>query len=92
VILIGQSFGCNIISHYSTRYPNKIEKIIFSSPGVLRPHRKINGNYVDIDSIYQLPDTLEFKDPYDFVKDVDNMALKPKAMVATVGDCYLTKN
>lgn len=85
VILIGQSFGCNIISHYSARYPNKIEKIIFGSPGVFRPHRKINGKYVDIDSIYKVPDTLEFKKPYNFVKDVDNMALKPKAMVASMG-------
>jgi pimeloyl-ACP methyl ester carboxylesterase len=91
VILIGQSFGCSIISHYSARYPDKIEKIIFGSPGVFLPHKKIDGHYADIDSIYPVPDTLTFKEPYNFVKDVDNMALKPKAMVASVGALLFNK-
>ena len=91
VILIGQSFGCNIISHYSTRYPNKIEKIIFGSPGVFRPYKRINGKFADIDSIYKVPDTLNFKEPYNFIKDVDKMALKPKAMVASMGALLFDK-
>lgn len=91
VILIGQSFGCNIISHYSARYPNKIEKIVFGSPGVFLPYKKIKERYVDIDSIYPVPDTLKFKEPYNFLQDVDNMALKPKAMVASMGALLFDK-
>jgi proline iminopeptidase len=85
VILIGQSFGCSIISHFSAKHPNLIEKIIFSSPGELLP-RRINGNvYVDLDSLYPKPDSLVFIKPYRFVEDVDKTALKPKAIVATTG-------
>lgn len=91
VILIGQSFGCNIISHYSARYPDKIEKIIFGSPGEFLPHKKIDDRYVNIDSIYPTPDSLRFVEPYNFVKDVDNMALKPKAMVASMGALLFNK-
>ena len=91
VILIGQSFGSIIISHYSSRHPDKIAKIVFSSPGTLTPHRQINGKYVALDSLYPTPDTLLFKEPYDFVKDVDNVAMKPKAIVATLGAVLLDK-
>jgi len=91
VILIGQSFGSTIIAHYSARHPEKIEKIVFSSPGTFLPHRKINAKYVDLDSLYPTPDSLNFKEPYSFIKDVDNMALKPKAMVASMGALLLNK-
>lgn len=85
VILIGQSFGCNIISHYSARHPDKIHKIVFSSPGTFIPHRISDGVYVDLDSIYPAPDSLQFIDPYSFHSDVDKMAMKPKAIVSVTG-------
>ncbi len=91
VILIGQSFGSNIISHYSARFSNKISKIIFSSPGSFKPHKQLQGRYVDLDSMYPAPDSLQFKEPYNFIKDVDNMAMKPKAMVASVGALLFNK-
>lgn len=91
VILIGQSFGSNIISHYSARHPERIEKMIFSSPGVFLPHRKVGNDYVNLDSLYPAPDSLKFIEPYDFVRDVDNMALKPKAIVASMGALLLDK-
>lgn len=91
VILVGQSFGSNIISHYSVRHPNRIHKIVFSSPGTFKPYRQVNGQYVNIDSVYPAPDSFQFIEPYDFNKDVDNMALKPKAMVASVGALLLNK-
>lgn len=85
VILMGQSFGCILAAHYSARHPERVAKLIFSSPGTLLPHRMVNGNYVDLDSIYPPPDSLPFKKPFDFIRDVDRTAMKPKAMVATVG-------
>lgn len=91
VILIGQSFGCNIISHYSSRYPERVEKIVFGSPGTFLPHRKVGHEYIDLDSLYPSPDSLHFITPYDFVKNVDNMAMKPKAIVATVGALFFDK-
>jgi pimeloyl-ACP methyl ester carboxylesterase len=91
VILIGQSFGCNLIAHYSARHPDRIAKIIFSSPGTFWPYRQINGKYVNIDSLYPAPDSLPFVEPYSFIKDVDNMAMKPKAIVATLGALLFDK-
>lgn len=91
VVLIGQSFGSILIAHYSARYPEQIEKLVFSSPGTLHPYRFEAGQYVDIDSLYPAPDSLLFIEPYNFHKDVDNVALKPKAIVATMGALLLDK-
>ncbi|SFR55365.1 Pimeloyl-ACP methyl ester carboxylesterase [Robiginitalea myxolifaciens] len=91
VILIGQSFGSAIVSHFSAKHPELVEKIIFSSPGKLLPKR-INGNvYLDLDSLYPKPDSLEFIAPYRFVEDVDRTAFKPKAIVATTGALLFDK-
>jgi pimeloyl-ACP methyl ester carboxylesterase len=91
VVLIGQSFGSIIIAHYSAQHDDRIEKIIFGSPATFRPYRKIAGSYIDLDSIYSPPDSLNFIEPYNFIKDVDNMAMKPKAIVATVGALLFDK-
>ncbi len=91
VILIGQSFGSILAAHYSARHPENIAKLVFSSPGTLLPHLQADEKYVDLDSIYNTPDSLIFKKPYSFIKDVSNMAMKPKAIVATFGALLLDK-
>ncbi|MFA0964074.1 alpha/beta hydrolase [Roseivirga sp. BDSF3-8] len=91
VILMGQSFGSILIAHYSARYPDHVAGLIFSSPGTLLPHRRVKGQYADLDSLYPAPDTLQFRNPYDFVDDVNLTAAKPKAIVATLGALLLDK-
>ncbi len=91
VILMGQSFGCIIISHYSTRYPEKISKLIFASPGDLAPPRMKNGAYVDLDSLFPIPDSLNFIEPINGFKESSKSILKPKSMVATMGALLLDK-
>ncbi|MEO1451195.1 MAG: alpha/beta hydrolase, partial [Bacteroidota bacterium] len=91
MLLVSQATISNIISHYVARHPDKVEKIVFSSPGTFLPHKQINGRYVSVDSVYPAPDSLTFIEPYDFVKDVDNMAMKPKAMLASMGALLLNK-
>lgn len=91
VILIGHSFGANVVSHYSARYPDKIEKLIFSGPGAFRPYLQEEGHYVDLSLKYPIPDSLTFKEPYNFNQDVDNIALKPKAIVASIGALVFDK-
>ncbi|MCG8332606.1 MAG: alpha/beta hydrolase [Chitinophagales bacterium] len=85
VILIGQSFGSILAAHYSAYHSNKVSRIVFASPGGLIPYREQGGAYIDLDSLYPIPDSLSFKKPYDFVKDVNRTALKPKAILATTG-------
>jgi len=88
VILIGHSFGANIIAHYSANHADRIDKMIFSSPGELLPMRIANKKFVDLDSVYPKPDTLEFKTAIGFVPDVDFAAIKPKSIIA--GTAMLT--
>ena len=90
-ILIGQSFGCTIINHYSARYPKTVEKIVFGSPGAFKPAREKNGAYVDLDSVYPTPDSLNLIDPYNYTKDVNTVAKKPKMIVAVLGAHFLDK-
>ncbi len=91
VILMGQSFGSEIIAHYSSYYPETIEKIIFSSPGTLGPPRMQNNEYVDLATVYEIPDSLKFIAPYSFVKDVDRVAFKPKAIALITGALLFDK-
>ncbi|MEM8508623.1 MAG: alpha/beta hydrolase [Bacteroidota bacterium] len=91
VILIGQSFGSILIAHYASRYPNKVAKLVFSSPGALEPHRTANGKYLNMDSIYPKPDHMTLKKPYSFVKDVNKTAFRPKAIVASTGALLLDR-
>lgn len=85
VILIGQSFGSILAAHYSAYHSNKVSRIVFASPGGLIPYSEQGGTYIDLDSLYPIPDSLSFKKSYDFVKDVNRTALKPKAILATTG-------
>lgn len=88
VILIGHSFGANIIAHYSANHSDRIDKMIFSSPGELLPMRIANKKYVDLDSVYPKPNTLKFKTAVGFVPEVDIAAIKPKSIIA--GTAMLT--
>jgi len=88
VILIGHSFGANIIAHYSADHSKRVKKMIFSSPGELLPMRQVNKKYVDLDSIYPTPDSLQFKTATGFVRNVDIAAIKPKSIIA--GTALLT--
>lgn len=91
VILIGQSYGSIIASHYSARHPEKIEKIVFSSPGSFKPHLQVGMKYVDLDSIYPAPDSLRFNEPYNYVPDVNSYSRKPKMMAAVIGAHFIDK-
>ena len=85
VVLMGQSFGTNLIAHYAARHPEKVAKMILSSPGSLSPPRIENGRYVDLDSVYATPDSLEFIAPINPFTESNRAVLKPKAIVATTG-------
>jgi len=91
VILIGQSFGSNLASHYSAVHQEKVEKIVFSSPGGFIPHRQKDGEYVDLEKLYPTPDSLHFIKPYSFINDVNKMSRKPKAIIAVMGALFLDK-
>lgn len=60
VILIGQSYGGILAAHYVTRHPERVERVVLSSPGELAPTRfTAAGRWVN-DSLYPTPDSLHF--------------------------------
>jgi proline iminopeptidase len=85
VILIGHSFGSLLAAHFSSSYPELIEKIIFTSPGQLQPLESDSSDGAGLSRKYPTPDSLHYLEPYSFVGDVDRTALTPKAILATTG-------
>jgi proline iminopeptidase len=56
VILIGQSWGAILAAMFVAKYPDKVEKIIFTSPGPIFP---VNTELVSLTA----PDSLHLKNP-----------------------------
>lgn len=57
VILLGQSWGAILAGLFSADYPDRIEKIIFTSPGPIYPVRKGLANV-------KTPDSIQLKSPF----------------------------
>ena len=91
VVLMGQSFGANIIAHYAARHPENVARVIFASPGNISPPRIEDGRYVRMDSLYQTPDSLTFISPIDPFSESNRAVMKPKAIVATMGALLFDK-
>lgn len=85
VVLIGQSYGGILAAHFAATYPELVERIIFTSPGQLQPDLTLPGDTIGLAATYPTPDTLHYRDPYNFVGDVNWAAVTPKAIVATTG-------
>ena len=55
IILIGHSYGGILATHFAANHPDKISKLILSSPGDLQPYRtKPDGTMVWTDELYRL--------------------------------------
>ena len=91
VVLMGQSFGANIIAQYAARHPENVARLIFSAPGSISPPRIEDGRYVRLDSLYPTPDSLQFIEPINPFSESNRAVMKPKAMVATTGALLLDR-
>lgn len=85
VNLMGQSHGSTLIATYVARYPETVEKIIFTSPGRISPPLQDADGFVDLSAKYPVPAELAFIEPVAFEEDVNRTELKPKALVGTLG-------
>lgn len=56
VILLGQSWGCILATHFVSRHPEKVEKMILNNPGPLFPYSQALENI-------PIPDSLPLKSP-----------------------------
>ncbi len=91
VVLMGQSFGTILIAHYAARYPEKVAKMVLSSPGNLSPPLIADGRYVQMDSLYETPDSLTFISPRNPFAESNLAILKPRAIVASTGALLFDK-
>jgi len=55
-ILMGQSWGCMLAALFTARYPDKVDRIIFASPGPIPPLRKASARV-------KAPDSLQLRMP-----------------------------
>lgn len=84
VILIGQSFGALLATHFVSKNPTLVEKIILTSPGPLQPTQLDNeGKMVDLNKIYLKPDSLKFREPKAVWQEVEGMQVTPRVIMAS---------
>lgn len=77
VILVGQSWGGALATLYTADNLNKVDKIILTCPGAVKPV---------CDSVEKLkaPDSLNLKEPIDVNREVIAFALKPRYIAIRV--------
>jgi proline iminopeptidase len=77
VILVGQSWGGALATLFTADNPNRVDKIILTCPGAVKPVR---------DAVEKLkaPDSLHLKDPIDVNGNVISFLLKPRYIAIRV--------
>ena len=83
VILIGHSFGGILATHYTANHPDKISKLILSSPGDLQPYRtNTDGTLANMDSLYPIPSKYQFKTPIEVFEQTEKDFLQPRIVMS----------
>ncbi len=85
VILIGHSFGGILATHFSAQHPEKVAKLILSSPGDLQPYRtNADGSMANMDSIYPIPTQYVFKSPIEVFEQTEKDFLQPRIVMSMI--------
>lgn len=91
VILIGHSFGGILATHFAANHPNKVSKIILSSPGDLQPLRtNADSTMADMNKLYPTPSQYQFKTPIEVFEQTEKDFLQPRIIMSMM--CALAFN
>lgn len=91
VILIGHSFGGILATHFAANQPERISKLILSSPGDLQPYRTdADGTMADMNKLYPIPSQYQFKTPIEVFEQTERDFLQPRIVMSML--CALTMN
>lgn len=91
IILIGHSFGGILATHYTANHPEKIDKLILSSPGDLQPYRtNADSTLADMNKLYPVPSQYQFKTPIEVFEQTERDFLQPRIVMSMV--CALAFN
>jgi proline iminopeptidase len=83
VILIGHSFGGILATHYTANHPDKISKLILSSPGDLQPYRtNEDGTMADLTKLYPTPAQYLFKTPIEVFEQTEKDFLQHRIVMS----------
>lgn len=83
VILIGHSFGGILATHFVANHPDKVDKLILSSPGDLQPYRtNTDGTMADMNALYPVPSHYQFKTPIEVFEQTEKDFLQPRIVMS----------
>ena len=74
VILVGQSWGGSLATLYTADNLNKVDKIILTCPGTVKPENDLSEKLEKL----KAPDSLNLKEPLDVNSEVISFILKPR--------------
>lgn len=74
VILVGQSWGGSLATLYAADNLNKVDKIILTCPGTVKPANDLSEKLEKL----KAPDSLHLKDPVDVNNETIKFILKPR--------------
>ncbi|MBK8055659.1 MAG: alpha/beta hydrolase [Saprospiraceae bacterium] len=91
VILIGHSFGGILATHFVANHPDKVDKLILSSPGDLQPYRtNTDGTMAVMNKLYPTPAQYQFKKPIEVFEQTEKDFLQPRIVMSML--CALAFN
>ena len=84
VHLIGHSHGARIAAHHAARFPERVARLVLSSPGNLEPALQDDAGRATVESRYPIPPGLEFRAPdaEQYRRDTALSAMPPKVILA----------
>lgn len=84
VAVIGQSHGARVAAYYAARHPDKVARLVLSSPGNLEPAEYDDQGRPVVESRYPVPDSLVFRAPdaEQYLRDTEVTSLPPKVILA----------
>ncbi len=84
VAVIGQSHGGVIAAYYAAQHPERVEKLVLSSPGHLEPAEYDDSGRPLVESRYPVPASLSFRepDPEQYRRDTELSALPLRVIAA----------
>jgi pimeloyl-ACP methyl ester carboxylesterase len=82
LVLIGQSFGGLLAALYAAEHPERIERLVLSSPAVLQPESFDADGTSSVERLFATPAGLRFRPPADYASATGASQMPLRAIAA----------